>query len=118
MYFQEQNRVLERTRRTIIDIIRAKIFEQNINDNLWPEIILAISQVKNIRSISALKRDNLYQVLHNSPLNVNHLRVLGSTVYVFIHKEKQNLKLEKFEVRVLKSIFVKYNGHTIHKVFI
>ncbi len=39
-------------------------------------------------------------------------------IYIFIYKEEQNLKSEKFEALALKSIFVGYNGYTIYRVFI
>lgn len=46
------------------------------------------------------------------------MQVFESTVDVFIYKKEQNLKLEKFEVEVLKGILVGYDGHTIYKVSI
>lgn len=39
-------------------------------------------------------------------------------VYVFIHKEKRDLKSEKFEAQALKGILVGYNGYIIYQVFI
>ncbi len=77
-----------------------------------------MTQVKNVRPTNALKGGNPHQALHNSPPSVNHLRVLGSTVYVFIHKEERNLKSEKFKARALKGTLVRYDGHTIYRVFI
>lgn len=117
-YSQEQNGVSERTRRTIMDMTRATIHEGNIDDDLWPEIILAMTQVKNVRPTSALEGGNPHQALFDKPPNVNHLRVLGSTVYVFIHEEERNLKSEKFEARALKGTLVGYGGHKIYRVFI
>lgn len=101
-----------------MDIMKATIFEQNINNNLWPKIIFIMIQVNNIRLIHILKRENFYQALLRIPLYINYLPILGLTVYIFIHKEKQNLKLEKFEVQVLKNILIKYNKYIIYKVFI
>lgn len=117
-YSQEQNGVSERTGRTIMDMTRAKILEENIDDDLWPEIILARTQVKNVRPTHALEGGNPHQALFDKLPNVNHLRVLGSTVYVFIHEEERNLKSEKFEARALKGTLVGYDGHTIYRVFI
>lgn len=77
-----------------------------------------MSQVKNIRSTNTLARGNPYHALHNSPLNVNYLQIFESTVDVFIYKEEQNLKSEKFKTEVLKGILAGYDGHTIYKVFI
>lgn len=47
-YFQEQNKVFEYTRRTIIDMTQATILERSINNKIWPEIILAMTYIKNI----------------------------------------------------------------------
>ncbi len=97
---------------------RATILEGNIDDDLWPEIIFAMTQVKNVRPTNVLEGGNPHQALHNSPPSINHLRVLGSMVYVFIHEKKRNLKSEKFEARALKSTLIGYDGHTIYRVFI
>lgn len=53
-YSQDQNNVSKQTRRTIIGMTRATIFEENINDNLWPELVLAITYVKNNWSMRAV----------------------------------------------------------------
>ncbi len=47
-----------------------------------------------------------------------HLRILGSTVYVFLHEEERSLKSEKWAPRALKKTLVVYNGHTIYRVHI
>lgn len=46
-YSQEQNGVSERMGKTIMDMTRAIILEGNIDDELWPEIVLALTHVKN-----------------------------------------------------------------------
>lgn len=73
-------------------MMRVLILEENINNDLWLKIIRAITQVKNVRPTNALERGNPHLVLFNSLPNVNHPRVLGSMVYVFIYEKKQNLK--------------------------
>lgn len=77
-----------------------------------------MTQVKNIKPISALEKDYPHRTLHNSLSNVKHLQIFGSTVYIFIYKEEQKLKLEKFKTQALKDILVRYNRHTIYKIFI
>ena len=54
-YFQEQNGVSEQTGRTIMDITRATILEENIDDDLWPELVLAMTYVKNNRLTRAVQ---------------------------------------------------------------
>lgn len=94
------------------------ILDGNIDDDLWPEIILAMTHVKNVRSTFSLEDKNAHEVHFNKTLELSHLQVLGSTVYVFIYKEEQNLKSDKFETRALKKTLVEYDGHTIYRVFI
>lgn len=52
-YFQEYNGVLKCVEKTIIDMTRATILESNIDDKLWPEIIIAMTYIKNNYSTKA-----------------------------------------------------------------
>ena len=117
-YSQEHNGVSERVSRTIIDMARATILDGSIDDDLWLEIILGMTYVKNVGTTSSLEYKNPHEVHFNKAPELSHLRVLGSTVYVFIHEEERNLKSEKFEARALKGTLVGYDGHTIYRVFI
>ena len=60
-YSQELNGLSERTGRTIIDMTRVTILKGNIDDDLWPEIVLAMTHVKNLRPTSALKGNNSHR---------------------------------------------------------
>lgn len=80
----------------IMDMTRATIIEKNINNNLWPEVVLAMTHVKNIQLTRALEEDKTpHQIQYKEPPNLRHLRIFGSTVYVLIHEEEHNLKSEK-----------------------
>ena len=117
-YSQEQNGVSERMGRTIMDMTRATILEGNIDDDLWPELVLAMTYVKNSRPTKALQNLSPYEALTQDHPDISHLRVLGSTVYVFLHEEERLLKSEKWAPRALKGTLVGYDGHTIYRVHI
>lgn len=117
-YSQEQNGVSERMGRTIMDITRATILEGNIDDELWPELVLAMTYIKNSRLTKALQNLSSHEALTRDHPNISHLRILGSTVYVFLHEEERSLKSEKWAPRALKGTLVGYNGHTIYRVHI
>ncbi len=117
-YSQEQNGVSERTERTIMDVTRATILEGNIDDDLWPELVLAITYVKNNRPTKALQDLSPYESYTHEPPELAHLQILGSTVYVFLYKEERTLKSEKWAPRALKRMLVGYNGHTIYRVYL
>lgn len=46
-YLQEQNGVSERMRRIFIDMTKATILGENIENELWPELVLAMTYIKN-----------------------------------------------------------------------
>lgn len=49
-----------------------------------------MTQIKNVRPIHVLEKDNPHQALIGQSPNVNDLQILRLTIYVFIYKEKQD----------------------------
>lgn len=92
-YSQDQNRVVEIMRRTLIDMTRAKILEGDIEDELWPELVLVLIHIKKKRLIRVLA-NNLSP--HKSPFyekpELSHVQILGSIIYILVHKEKCIMK--------------------------
>ncbi len=118
-YPQEENRVSERTRRTIMDMVRATILEGGIDDTLWPEIILAMTHIKNLRPTQGLEGFISPIEMQNQAIpDLHHLRIFGSNVYVFLHEEERSLKSAKWEARALRRKLVGFDGHTIYRVHI
>ena len=101
-----------------MEMARACILDGNINDNLWSEVILAMTHIKNILPTNALGGISPHESQFNEPPDVSHMRVLSSTVYVLIHEEEQDLKSEKFEARAWEETLVGYDEHMIYKVYI
>lgn len=54
-YSQKENGVSEKTGKTIMDMVQAMILEGSINDILWPEIVLTMTYIKNLRPTQAFK---------------------------------------------------------------
>lgn len=79
-----------------MDMTGAIIFKGNINDDLQPELLLAMTYVKNNQPMRVLQNHlSPYEVYTHELPYLSHLQILGSTVYIFLHKEKQTLKSEK-----------------------
>lgn len=93
---------------------RTIILEKNINNDLWPELVFTMIHVKNSWLIKVLQNLSSYKALTWDYLNISPLRILESIIYIFLHKEKLLLKLEKWPLRALKGILVSYNSHTIY----
>lgn len=54
-----------------------------------------------------------HKLLNKKPSVLNYLQLLGSILYVLIHKNKQDLKRKKFTPKVSKSQLVDFDSHTI-----
>ena len=67
---------------------RATILEGNIDNNLWIELVLLITYIKSNRPTRVVQNLSPYKIyIHKLP-NLSHFQVLGSTIYVFLYKEK------------------------------
>ncbi len=123
-YSQEKNGVSECTGRTIMEMVRATILKRGIDDTLWPEVVLVITHIKNLRPMRALERSLSPAKMEGKDLpnkdlpNFYHLRILSSTVYVFLHKEERTLKSAKWDAKTLKGKLVGFDGHTSYRVHI
>ena len=77
-------------------MVRATILEGGIDDTLWPEIVLAITYIKNLQPTRALKGSiNLIEIQNQAFPDLHHLRILGSNVYIFLYEEEESLKSAK-----------------------
>lgn len=111
----------EHMRQTILDMTWCTILEGNIPDNLWPEIVLAMVNIKNLRLTKALNRISSYEALEKTLPILDHLMMIRSMVYILIHKEKRygNLcKFAKFTSWAQKNKLIGYDDHTIYQVFL
>ena len=118
-YSQEQNSVSERLRKTLIDMTRSTILEGNIDNKLWPELVIAITYIKNSRPTRVLANNQSPHEAHfHKKADLSYLQILGSNVYILLHKEKPSMNLEKWASQVLRGILVGFDGHTIYRVHI
>lgn len=68
---------------------RAIVFKKNINNNFKPKLIFIMIDIKNSWLRKALLQNfSSYKVFIWDHLNISQLWVLGSTIYVFLYKEK------------------------------
>lgn len=117
-YSQEENGISEQKGRTLMERVQATIIAGGIPDELWPEVLLAITHVSNLLPTTALNGRSPFEASSHSLPNLDHLRVLGSTVYVFIHEEERKAKSAKWEPRGKKGMLIGYDGHTIYRVYL
>lgn len=83
------------------------------------EVVLAMTHVKNQRLTRAPEGSISPAEMQDQIVpSLQHLCVLGSTIYVFLHEEERTLKSAKWDARALKGNLVGFDGHTIYRVHI
>lgn len=61
----------------MMNMTRATILEESLNNKLWPEIVLAMIYIKNVSFTKALGGDSPYHTLQAIQLDIQYLQVLG-----------------------------------------
>ena len=103
-YNHQQNGVVERKNRTIMEAVKTMIHDQDLPMHLWDEATRKTIYVRNRLSHSALGFKTPEEMYTGKKPQVSHLKIFGCPVYVHIPKEKRT-KLDPFEK---KGIFVGY----------
>ncbi|KAK1614490.1 hypothetical protein QYE76_020007, partial [Lolium multiflorum] len=108
-YTPQQNGVVERKNRTIIEMARTMLSEFNSPHNFWGEAISTAVHYSNRLFLRPLHNKTPYELLTGNKPNVMYFRVFGCKCLVKNNKGK----LGKFETRTIEGIFVGYaeNSH-------
>ncbi|KAK1645576.1 hypothetical protein QYE76_063381, partial [Lolium multiflorum] len=108
-YTPQQNGVVERKNRTIIEMSRTMLSEFNSPHNFWGEAISTAVHYSNRLFLRPLHNKTPYELLTGNNPNVMYIRVFGCKCLVKNNKGK----LGKFETRTIEGIFVGYaeNSH-------
>ncbi|KAK1696014.1 hypothetical protein QYE76_012711 [Lolium multiflorum] len=108
-YTPQQNGVVERKNRTIIEMARTMLSEFNSPHNFWGEAISTAVHYSNRLFLRPLHNKTPYELLTCNKPNVMYIRVFGCKCLVKNNKGK----LGKFETRTIEGIFVGYaeNSH-------
>ncbi|KAK1686198.1 hypothetical protein QYE76_047046 [Lolium multiflorum] len=108
-YTPQQNGVVERKNRTIIEMARTMLSEFNSPHNFWGEAISTVVHYSNWLFLRPLHNKTPYELLTSNKPNVMYIRVFGCKCLVKNNKGK----LGKFETRTIEGTFVGYaeNSH-------
>jgi transposase InsO family protein len=92
-YTPQQNGVIERKNRTLIDIARSMLSEYNVSDSFWVEAINSICHASNRLYCHRLLKKTPYELLIGRMLNISYFLVFGCKCY-FLRK---GTRLSKFQ---------------------
>ena len=85
----QQNGVIERKNRTIMDVARAMLHDQDLPMHLWEEAARIAVYVQNRTPHRVLENKTPKEVFSSKKPKVNHLRIFACRVYIHIPKEKR-----------------------------
>lgn len=99
----QQNGVVRRKHRNILDMARALRFEANLPIQFWGECVLTAVYIINRLPSRAIDNKTPHEILLGRNASYDHLRIFGCLAYAH-----ENKKADKFSERGRPGIFVGY----------
>nr|KAJ0215676.1 hypothetical protein LSAT_V11C300142910 [Lactuca sativa] len=110
----QQNGVIERKHRHLLDTARALRFEANLPKMFWGECVLTAAYIINRLPSKTLDHKTPYELLYNQKPEYDHIMVFGCLTYFWSIETKG----DKFEVRGRPGVFLGYrHGKKGSKIF-
>lgn len=113
VYTPQQNGVVERRHRYILEMARALRFEAAVPISFWGDCVLTAVHIINRIPSSVLGNKSPYEIYFHTSPSLDNLRVFGCLAYaVNVHRR------DKFVARALPTVFMGYSatkkGHKLY----
>jgi len=101
----QQNGVVERKNRTLQEMARTMIHENNFAKHFWAEVVNTTCYVQNRIYIRPILEKTAYELFEGRRLNISYFHQFGCTYYILNNK----LYLKKFDAKAQRGIFLSYS---------
>ncbi len=101
-YSPQQNGVVERKNKHIVEIACAMLSEKNLANYFWAEVVIIAVYIMNRTPTAAVHGMTPKEKFTGKKPNVSHLKVFGCIAYVHVLDEKRS----KLDPKVVKCIFI------------
>jgi hypothetical protein len=113
-YTPQQNGVVERKNRTLLDMARPMLDEYKTLDRFWAEVINTACYSINRLYLHRILKKTSYELLTVKKPNVSYFRVFGSKCFILIKRGRKS----KFAPKVVEGFLLGYDSNTrAYRVF-
>jgi hypothetical protein len=113
-YIPEQNGIVERKNRTLIDMARSMLAEYNVSDSYWAEAINTACHSSNRLYCHKLLKKTPYELLIGRKPNISYFRVFGCKCYIL----RKGSRPSKFEKKCDEGFLLGYSSNSkAYRVF-
>jgi transposase InsO family protein len=113
-YTPQQNGVVERKNRTLIDMARTMLGEFKTPERFWSEAVNTACHAINRLYLHRLLKKTSYELLTSNKPNVSYFRVFESKCYILVKKGRHS----KFAPKVVEGFLLGYDSNTkAYRVF-
>jgi hypothetical protein len=113
-YTPQQNGVVERKDRTLLDMVRTMLDEYKTPDRFWAEVINTACYSINRLYLHRILKKTSYEFLTCKKPNVSYFRVFGSKCFILIKRGRKS----KFAPKAIKGFLLGYDSNTrAYRVF-
>jgi hypothetical protein len=113
-YTPQQNGVVERKNRTLLDMARTMLDEYKTPDRFWAEAINNASYFINRLYLHQILKKTPYELLTSKQPNVSYFRVFGSKFFILIKRGRNS----KFAPKAVEGFLLGYDSNTrAYRVF-
>ena len=110
----QQNGVVERKNRTLIEAARTMLEESKLPTYFWAEAVNTACFTQNISLINKVKGMTPYQLIKKRKPSLNFLHVFGCKCFVLRNDGEH---LGKFEAKADEAIFIGYAAGKAYRVY-
>jgi hypothetical protein len=113
-YTPQQNGVVERKNRTLLDMARTMLDEYKTSDRFWAEAINTACYAINRLYLHRILKKTSYELLTSKKPNVSYFRVFGSKCFILVKRGRKS----KFAPKVVEGFLLGYDSNTrAYRVF-
>jgi transposase InsO family protein len=113
-YTPQQNGVVERKNRTLLDMARTMLDEYKTPDRFWADAINTVCYSINRLYLHRILKKTSYELLTDKKPNVSYFRVFGSKCFILIKRGRKS----KFAPKAVEGFLLGYDSNTrAYRVF-